>query len=801
MDNLMDETTQRALQTAYQLIKSGKKEAAFSLLASLIKANPNIVDAWYLMGFAVDDPQKQLYAFRQVLRLSPAHEGAKKQVTRLLNPPPPAPVPAPETKLPVEPARPPAPAVVSWVEQKQAEKKKPTSRAWLWVGFVVLLVCVVVVGATGVATGALPSFSRPTPTRIPRTLTPRPATAIPSPTPIYEPIFRTIACPFDVPHGTRVRCGMVKVPQNREKNLTELIEIPVVVYRSSKPSAGALVYLQGGPGVESIDWSVARFDDYVLPLLEDYDMVFFDPRGTGRSEPRLDCPDLNDIYLDAIFQARSEEEAFAVFTEAWGKCSKRFLEQGIDPAAFNTTQSAADVRDIVAALGYEQVNLIGISYGTRLALTIMRDYPEIVRAVVIDSVVPVQRKMINSRSEDIQYALDKMFADCANSQPCNDAYPGLQDKFNALIQRFDEKPVMVKVRDPGVGFVYDVPVNGVEMAGAVVEGMRYSPLLPVIPKAIYDIEKGDYTFLSFALGVSGGSVTDLNMGTYFSTVCHEQVYATTSDEMEADLAAPPIIKKFALLSIFGNTERVFQLCDSWGALPFNPLNALPVTADIPTLVLAGEYDPTTPVTTAEMVSNDLPDNYFYVIPGMGHAATVGNSCALDIVKGFLRDPSVKPDIRCLDALQAFEFFLPYDGRPVTFVPIIEQPQRLKGLVPQGWRKETIESIYYRRAYLFDPTQALFGALPYSGEQAFQAISKSFANSGFDETPKKIGAREANGLAWTIYSSKFNGEPVFLALAETSRFRTLLLVMVVSAPEKDASYNGLFLPMVDGLLTQ
>lgn len=784
----MDETTKRALQTAYQLIKDGRKEPAFSLLVSVIKANPDNPEAWYLMGFAVDDPQKRLYAFRQALRINPAHEGAQKQVARLLNPPPAPPPPSPAPAA----ARP---------EPKQPVRKKPASRAWLWVGLALVAVFLIAGGVIGMTTGTLPALFMPTPTRTPRLPTPRPPTAIPSPTPIYDPIFRVTGCPFDVPLGTRVRCGVVNVPQDRSKSLTELIELPVVVYRSSKPDAGVLMYLQGGPGVESINWSLGWFEDFVTPLLEEYDMVFFDPRGTGRSEPRLDCPELNDIYIEMVFQARSEEESFQMFTDAWAKCNQRYQKDGVNPAAFNTTESAADVRDIVTALGYDQVNLIGISYGTRLALTIMRDHPEIVRSVVIDSVVPMQQSMFNSRSDDVQYALDKMFADCASSPACSSAYPDLQNKFNALIERFDQQPARVKIIDPRVGFVFNIPVNGVDMVGAVVAGMHDSTLLPVIPKAIYDIEKGDYTFLSYALGSSGGSYDALSMGTYFATACHEQVYFTTPEEMDAALSAPPVIRKFALAAMFGDTRRIFQLCDSWGALPYNSLNRQPVVSDIPTLVLAGQYDPTTPATAAELVSKDLTNDFFYIIPGMGHGATVGNECALALVKNFLRNPAQEPDSRCLENLARFEFFLPYDGRPATFAPIIEHPLRLKGIVPQGWRKETIDSIYYRRAYLFDPTLALFGIFSLPKEQAFQVISSGFINSGFDEPAKKIETRQANGLDWTIYATKFNGEPVFVALAEASRYRTIVLAMVVSGPEREASYNGLFLPMLDGLEEQ
>lgn len=164
---------------------------------------------------------------------------------------------------------------------------------------------------------------------------------------------------------------------------------------------------------------------------------------------------------------------------------------------------------------------------------------------------------------------------------------------------------------------------------------------------------------------------------------------------------------------------------------------------------------------------------------MGHAAVIGSDCAVGIVRDFLRNLDEEPDRRCLEN-STFEFFLPYDGRPVTFMPIIERPLRLKGIVPQGWRKETVDSVYYRRACLFDPTQVVFSAISLSKEQSFQALSNSFSSSGFDETPKKMSVRAANGLDWTIYTSRFNGEPVFLALAEVQRNRTLVLVMVVSA---------------------
>ncbi|MGC1375144.1 MAG: alpha/beta hydrolase, partial [Anaerolineales bacterium] len=598
--------------------------------------------------------------------------------------------------------------------------------------------------------------------------------------------------------GTRVRCGVVHVPQDRQKNSTDLIELPVVVYQSPKTDADVVVFLQGGPGVESIDWSLSYFQDYITPILAEHDMIFFDPRGTGRSKPALDCPELNAIFIGAYYQNLPQDEAFAQFMTAWGKCHDRFVSKGIDPAAFNTTESAADVHDIVTALGYKQVNLLGISYGTRLGLAIMRDYPTIVRSAVLDSVVPMEGKMFNRAGSDTQYALDKLFAGCAGQTRCNAAYPDLAYNFKALVDKFSKTPATIKAYDPSTGFTSDVKANGVDMISAVVAGMHNSELVPVIPKAIYDIQHGDYTFLSFALGVRGGTYNTTGLGTYFSTVCPEQVYVSTAQELDTDLNVTPLIKQYALAGLFGSAQNLFDLCKAWGAKADNPQEDLPVTANIPTLIISGEYDPTTPSTTGEMVAKDLPNNHFFVIPGMGHGATIGNPCSSEIMMAFLQDPGQAPDSSCLTK-KPFEFFLPYNGdQPVELTEMTDSTNGLKGLVPVGWKKKLPDAPYFRHAYLFDVTQVQITAFSASKSIVLSELAKTFQKSGFQGTPQKTDTHLANGLSWTIYTTKFNGEPVTVALAQVDSSRTLVLLMITSVDERDAFYSGLFMPMLNAL---
>lgn len=799
----MDEIILKQLQTAYALIGAGKKQAAVDLLIPIVQANPNLIDAWNLLGHAVTDPQKQLQCFQQILRIDPVNQAAKRQIEKLQTP---KPVPAfgaqAEAKLPPIVSPPPA-KVIAVSGKKIPPKQKVSLLAGVLGSAALFFICFCGfslwwVFTGGLNAGLLPTSTATQPPISTATLTPATSVPVPSPsaTPQFVPVFRGTACPFDLPLGTRVKCGVVNVPQDRTKNLTDLIELPVVIYQSPKPNAEVIIYLQGGPGEEAINWSLGFFDDYVTPILANYDLLIFDPRGTGRSKPALECPELNTYFLEAYFQNRSEEAAYQDFNLAWEKCHRRFISKGIDPAAFNTTQSAADVHDIALALGYPQVNLLGISYGTRLGLTVMRDYPDIVRAAVLDSVVPMQAKMFNRRGSDVQSALNQVFSDCAASPRCNQAYPDLETVFNRLIERFDQEPVTIKAFSPSTGFTQEIKANGVDLLSAVVWGLHNSELVPVVPKAIYDLEKGDYTFLSFALGIPGSEYKTLGMGTYFATVCPEQVYASTPQEVEADVNLSPVIKKFALAGLFGSSQRVFDLCQAWGARAHDPRDSLPVTANLPVLVISGQYDPTTPATTGEMVAADLPNSHFFVIPGMGHGATVGNQCSFTLMISFLDDPSKSPDATCL-ALTTFEFFLPYNGDlPVAVVPLNDPLGQLRGVVPAGWKKDFQRFVYYRRAYLFDPTLVEYESFPGPKEAVIYSLARSFSQNGFDETPRKTGSYSANDLHWTIYSSQYNGEPVMVALAEISGNQTLGVIMVTSAPEREAYYTGLLLPILE-----
>jgi pimeloyl-ACP methyl ester carboxylesterase len=229
-----------------------------------------------------------------------------------------------------------------------------------------------------------------TPTTVPT------ATPVPTPTAWPAPAFVVGTCPFALPSGVEEKCGTVAVPQDRSSDGSATFELEVVVFASEAdaPAPDPLVYLAGGPGENAIDTLRFTFDDLFRPFLKARDVVVFDQRGAGYSEPGAECEELAALEIDLLDRSLSIDEESALGVAAAQACYDRLMSAGVALDALSTAESAADVHSIMTALGYDEWDSLGISYGTRLAQTIMRDRPEGVRSVIRDSVVPLEADII-----------------------------------------------------------------------------------------------------------------------------------------------------------------------------------------------------------------------------------------------------------------------------------------------------------------------------------------------------------------------------------------------------------------------
>ncbi len=290
-------------------------------------------------------------------------------------------------------------------------------------------------------------------------------------------------------------CGYLVVPENRAKPDSALIQLHVAVFQSfaEGPEPDPVVHLAGGPGSSSLDVVGYLFGQGLDAVLDHRDFIFFDQRGTGYSLPRLDCPERNALTPTLLSGALSDDQEFQAIVDAFHRCRDRLQAQGIDLSAYNSAASAADLNDLRLALGYEQLNLYGDSYGTRLALTVMRDYPGAVRSVVLDSTYPLEVNLYTALAPNAERAFNVLFDDCAADPTCNTSYPNLRAVFYQLVDQLNASPATVPLSVNGNN--YQVSLTG-DLLIDVLFGGLYNPVVTAyMPKMIYQIQNGEYSIL------------------------------------------------------------------------------------------------------------------------------------------------------------------------------------------------------------------------------------------------------------------------------------------------------------------
>lgn len=480
--------------------------------------------------------------------------------------------------------------------------------------------------------------------------TPVPFPTNPPPTQNYQPVFKPAPCAFPIPSGYSPECGYLVVPENRARANSALIQLHVAIFQSTAegPSPDPVVHLAGGPGSSSLDVASYLFDQGLGAILDRRDFILFDQRGTGYSQPRLDCPERDALTPTLLSGTLSADESLQKTVEAFHGCHDRLSTQGIDLSAYNSAASAADLNDLRLALGYNQLNLYGDSYGTRLALTAMRDFPQAVRSVVLDSTYPLEVNLYTTLAPNAERAFNVLFDECAADPTCNASYPDLRKTFYNLVDQLNASPVMVSLSVGGVD--YPVLLDGSRLIDVLFVGL-YNPVVTAsMPKMIYQVQRGEYSILRERLRLYFDTSGALGMGT--SVQCAEEVPFNSFDDVSAAAqGVQPEIAAFFSESV----QYLFNVCRDWTGIVPDPRENQPVASDIPTLILAGEFDPITPPVWGQMTAIHLSHATFYEFRGNGHWVTRSSRCALSIALEFWDDPVAAPDPTCMQSLGGMRF--------------------------------------------------------------------------------------------------------------------------------------------------
>jgi pimeloyl-ACP methyl ester carboxylesterase len=439
------------------------------------------------------------------------------------------------------------------------------------------------------------------------------------------PRYDKAECPFPVPAGRPIECGYLTVREDRSDPASSTIRLAVAILRAKKPLADPVVFLEGGPGGYALVQAQRIFDNYTA-FTADRDFIIYDQRGMGYSQPVLNCPEVTQFIYDTLDKDDTSAAIQSDYLQAIRDCRDNLNNEGINLWAYTTAASAADLNDMRTALGYRTWNLLGVSYGTRLALVTMRSFPQGLRSVVLDSTIPPNLEPGGGRT--IMNAFDVLFNRCARDTQCNRSYRGLRNVFLNLVAKLRTNPVIVQVTHPTTQKQYNMMINGAAAVEAVFYALYSTRTIPYLPQMIFDAVYGDYSELAkWVFRSKVLSDETISFGAAMSIGCSENLYSG-------------------------------PFCENWDIMQFNRPSTRPVTSRLPTLVLAGEFDPVTPPSYGRTTVKTLSSGYYFEFPGMGHGVTFADDCPRRIMLAFLKTPTRKPDSSCISKLNEPNFARP-----------------------------------------------------------------------------------------------------------------------------------------------
>jgi pimeloyl-ACP methyl ester carboxylesterase len=401
-----------------------------------------------------------------------------------------------------------------------------------------------------------------------------------------------------------------------------------------KPGEVPLFELAGGPGLAVTSGAADLLGGYAA-LREHRDVVLVDQRGTGRSSP-LRCPELEaqgplgEMYPLELVRA----------------CRERLAARA-DLAQYTTASAARDLDAVRAALGHERIDVDGLSYGTVLALTYLKLFPERVRRVVLMAAAAPDAKMPLGHARAAQQALEAVFGRCAADEACASAFPDLKRKWAGVLARLEKAPARVRFR----------AASGAERAielrrdvfGEAFRGVLGSRPWDV-PFVIHRMAEGDYQ--SFLERLPLDEPSPFAEGLYLSVTCAEG----TSRITDAEAAE-------AARGTFLGSYRVAQqrrACAEWPHARVDPAELAPPASDVPVLFLSGTGDHVTPPDVAERLSRGLTRSQIVSIEGLPHfpAGLSHMECYDSLMVAFFAMPRVeRVDASCVAAMKPPPFRL------------------------------------------------------------------------------------------------------------------------------------------------
>lgn len=434
-----------------------------------------------------------------------------------------------------------------------------------------------------------------------------------------------------VASGIRARCGVLRVPEDRTRPSGRTLSLRVLVVPAEEGARAPdpVFFLAGGPG-QAATASVGALAR--SSLADGRDLVLVDQRGTGGSSAlscRLGTP---DDAAQAYLAGRIPEARLEACRRSWAA----------DVRDFTTPAFVEDLDAVRRALGYERINLVAGSYGTRAAQVYARRHPDRVRTMVLRGVAPLQYRVPMPFAEASQAALDSLVASCRRSARCRGVHRDLAATLDRVRRELRRRPRTVEVRAGG-GEAVPLTLDEGVLNGTVLVSLYYLPWAEQLPKLLAAADRGQWRPLARrAAQLATFFDRQIHLGLFMSVVCTEDFPRIAPGELADSGRGTFLGAAWA--------RGVLAPCRSWPRKPLPEGYHRPVRSDVPTLLISGALDPVTPPEWAEVAARTLPRARHLVLPDTGHLPT-WPGCVDGLVAAFVAAGTAEGlDAGCVDGL-------------------------------------------------------------------------------------------------------------------------------------------------------
>ena len=453
-------------------------------------------------------------------------------------------------------------------------------------------------------------------------------------------VFMPCALSAPATPAVEARCASLEVAENTEAPDAadgRRIRLAIALVPAEGAAQADPVYMiAGGPGQSALE-SYPQVHAAFHHVRRNRHVILVDARGTGGSQPlRCRDPEGQDAFTDPDHESPQKARELA-------EHCRDTLSKTADLRFYTTGDHVRDLDGVRQALGVERINLVGISYGTRVAQQYARTYPAHARAVVLDSVVPNTLALGQEHARNLEAALNAHFERCRAIRACLDQLGDPARQLRAIRQRLEAGGIApVRYRDPVSGeWRTEVPRYG-HLAGLLRMYAYHPSTAATLPLILHEAAGQRYESLLAQSRMLTGSLGDaIYHGMQLSVMCSEDVDDFGPDGGDGDTVLGP-----ALVEL-GRAQ-----CAVWPRGRRAPDFRAPLRGDTPVLAISGQLDPVTPPRYGDEVIATLPHGRHLVLTGQGHGV-LGVGCMPQLFAQFIeRADASRLDARCLRRLSA-----------------------------------------------------------------------------------------------------------------------------------------------------